>query len=89
MAVVEFLGFKYQDVGLEIPSPLDPITLKEVGGETINNGSSEDDAKTEYNEKLLAALFRDCTLEVPALDYDDTSNLQRKFVEILAKLGRK
>jgi hypothetical protein len=86
MAVIEYLGFKTEDVLVEINSPIDPVSLKGVPEfSSLDDGDETNDKAVEYNEKLLAALFQDCILQIPAVHYADTGNLQKKLLEILLK----
>ena len=90
LTIIEYLGFKTQDILTEVNSPIDPFTLKSIPEfSSLDDGDETNDKAIEYNEKLLAAIFQDCILQVPTQAYADNGNLQKKLLEILIKAGGK
>jgi hypothetical protein len=77
-AILQFLGFKTQDIMGDVPIPLDPIGLKEFGA--IDKNTEED--PDEFNKKVMAVLFSDSNLKVPEIKLSDNKTLQALFLEL-------
>lgn len=83
-AILQFLGFKTTDSYDNVPISLDPISLKEFSDIDIN---TEDDPD-EFNNKIMAILFNDSELKVPAITMSDPKTLQTALLELKLLLSK-
>lgn len=77
-AILQFLGFKTTDSYDNVPTSLDPISLKEFSDIDIDTESNPD----EFNDRIMAILFSDSELKVPAIKMSDQKTLQTALLEL-------